>query len=172
VPVLLIRWEIPEFPLLKASGPDSRAARRFPATGSHVSHLLEIRRMKKFCVSLAVLALLGMSAAPAWAVPAFNNAFKDAFVKEGTPLAEKVAEAKCNVCHVGKDKKMKNEFGMVVAKYLKKGDFAGDSKKYDPKSDEGKKALADGLQKAVAEKSSSGKTFAERMQAGELPAAK
>lgn len=126
--------------------------------------------MKKFCVSLACLALLGMTAAPAWAVPAFNEAFKKAYVKDGSPLAEKVAEVKCNVCHVGKDKKEKNEYGMAVAKYLKKGDFAGDSKKYDPKSDEGQKALADGLQKAAAEKSSSGKSFGELLQAGELPA--
>jgi len=50
------------------------------------------------------------------------------YVKDGTPLAE----AKCNGCHgknaQGKDdKKVRNEFGKAVAKYLKKGDFTTQS---------------------------------------------
>jgi hypothetical protein len=128
-----------------------------------------MRRMKKFCVSLVCLAVLAFGAAPAWAVPAFNEAFKKAYLKDGTPLAEKVAEVKCNVCHKGKEKKDKNEFGVAVGKYLKKGDFAGDDKKYDPKSDEGQKVLAEGLEKALKEKSSKGKTYGELIQANELP---
>jgi len=131
--------------------------------------------MKKFSISLVCLALISLVAAPAWAVPAFNEAFKAMYVKPGSPLADKVAEAKCNVCHgknaEGKDdKKVRNEYGKAVAKYLKKADFTGDDKKYDPKSDEGMKALNAGLEKAGAEKSSSGKTFAELLKAGELPA--
>jgi hypothetical protein len=128
--------------------------------------------MKKYCVLLACLALSGMVASRAWAVPAFNEAFKKAYLQDGTPLADKVAEVKCNVCHEGKNKKDKNEFGVAVGKYLKKADFTGDSKKYDPKSEEGQKALAEGLEKAAMEKSSNGKTYGELMKAGELPGTK
>lgn len=125
--------------------------------------------MKKFSVLLACLMFV-LAAVPAWAVPAFNEAFKKAYVKEGMPLEAKVAEVKCNVCHMGKEKKMKNEFGNAVGKYLKKADFTGEEKKYEPKSPEADKALADGLEKAAAEKSSNGKTFGELLKSGELPA--
>jgi hypothetical protein len=125
--------------------------------------------MKNLSVLLACL-VLAVSAAPLWAIPPFNDAFKAKYVKEGTPLAEKVGEVKCNVCHMGKEKKDKNEYGKTVGKFLKKADFTGDNKKYDPKSDEGQKVLSEGLDKAAAEKSSGGKTYGELIKAGELPA--
>jgi hypothetical protein len=125
--------------------------------------------MKKFSVSLLGMALLALFAAPAWAVPAFNEAFKKAYLKEGTPLAEKASVVKCNVCHKGKEKKDRNEFGMAVSKYLKKGDFAGDDKKFDPKSPEGQKALAEGLEAALKEKADNGKSFGDLLKENELP---
>lgn len=125
--------------------------------------------MKKFCIMLVCLAVLGTSAAPCWAIPPFNEAFKKNFVPAGAPIEAKVAEVKCNVCHIGKAKKDKNEYGKAVGKYLKKADFAGDDKKYDPKSDEGQKALKEGLEKANAEKSAGGKSFGDMIKAGELP---
>ena len=75
--------------------------------------------MKKLSISLVCLAVLSLAAAPAWAVPAFNDAFKAMYVKPGSPLADKVAEAKCNVCHgknaEGKDdKKVRNDYGKAV----------------------------------------------------------
>jgi hypothetical protein len=126
--------------------------------------------MKKFSLLLACLVLV-LSAAPAWAIPPFNDAFKKAYVKPGSPLEAKVMEVKCNVCHMGKEKKDKNEYGKAVSKFLKKADFTGDAKKYDNvKGDDAQKALAEGLKSAEAEKSSSGKTFGELLKAGELPA--
>ena len=126
--------------------------------------------MKKFSLLLACL-MLATSAATAWAIPPFSDAFKKAYVKDGSPLAEKVAEVKCNVCHMGKEKKDKNEYGKAVGKFLKKADFTGDAKKYDDvKGDAAQKALADGLKSAEAEKSSAGKTYGELIKAGELPA--
>jgi hypothetical protein len=125
--------------------------------------------MKKSCLMLFCLALVGTSAESAWAIPPFDLAFKKEYVAAGSPLAEKVAEVKCNVCHKGTMKKDRNEFGMAVSKYLKKADFAGDDKKFDPKSPEGAAKLKEGLEKATAEKSSSGKTFGELLKAGELP---
>ena len=126
--------------------------------------------MKKFSLLLVCL-MLALSAAPAWAIPPFNDAFKKAYVKAGSPLDAKVMEVKCNVCHMGKEKKDKNEYGKAVGKFLKKADFTGDAKKYpDVKGDDAQKALAEGLKNAEAEKSSSGKTFGELIKAGELPA--
>ena len=126
--------------------------------------------MKRSFLLLVCVALFAMSAAQAWAIPPFNEAFKKMYVQDGTPLAEKVAEVKCNVCHEGKVKKDKNAYGVAVGKYLKKADFAGDDKKFDPKSPEGVKALNEGLEKAAAEKApTGGKSYGELIKAGELP---
>jgi hypothetical protein len=126
--------------------------------------------MKKFSLLLACLVLV-LSAAPAWAIVPFSDAFKKAYVKPGSPLEAKVMEVKCNVCHMGKEKKDRNEYGKAVSKFLKKADFSGETKKYDNvKGDDAQKALAEGLKSAEAEKSSSGKTFGELLKAGELPA--
>lgn len=125
--------------------------------------------MKKFCLLLACVVLV-VSAAPAWAIIPFSDAFKKAYVKEGSPLADKVAEAKCHICHIGKGKKLRNEYGNAVGKFLKKADFTGDDKKFaSVKDEDAQKALAAGLAKAEAEKSASGKTFGELIKAGELP---
>jgi hypothetical protein len=91
-------------------------------------------------------------------------------VKKGDPLDAKVTEVKCNVCHVGTDKKEHNEYGKAVSKYLQKADFIGAAKKFDKvASPETQKAIADGLEKAGAEKAGNGKTFAEIIKLGELP---
>ena len=126
--------------------------------------------MKK--VSLLLVCLMFVcSAGPAWAIPPFSEAFKKAYVKPGEPLEAKVAEVKCNVCHMGKEKKDKNEYGKAVGKFLKKADFTGDAKKFENVKDEpAQKAMAEGLKSAEAEKSSGGKTFGELIKAGELPA--
>ena len=127
--------------------------------------------MKKYCRSLLCLAVIAMCSASAWAIPPFDAAFKKMYVKEGDALDAKVKETKCNVCHMGKEKKDKNEYGKTVGKYLKKADFTGDAKKFDDvKSDEAQKAIATGLKSAEGEKSSGGKSFGELIKAGELPA--
>src|SRR4051794_7674292 len=118
---------------------------------------------------------LALVANPAFAIKPFSDGFNDLYVKPGSPLKPKVDEVKCNLCH-GKDadgkdsKKVRNEFGKAVARHLKKDDFVGAAKRLDPMSPEGKKAIAEGLEKAAAEKSSSGKSFADLIKAGELPA--
>lgn len=128
--------------------------------------------MKKYFVSLLGLAAMAMLAAPAEAIPPFNESFKKMYVKEGEPLAEKVALEKCNVCHFGKEKKDKNDYGKAVGKFLKKADFTGDAKKFDKPTDpEAQKALSEGLEKAGAEKGPGGKTYAEILKSGELPGA-
>lgn len=124
--------------------------------------------MRHLSVYLACLSVAWV-AVPVFAIKPFNDAFIKEYVKEGTPLADKVAAAKCNLCHEGKGKKMRNEFGKAVSKHLKKTDF-GAGKKFDPKTEAVHKAIVDGLNKALAEKSADGKPFGDRVKAGELPA--
>jgi hypothetical protein len=129
--------------------------------------------MKKFCLSMLFMAIASMSTVPVWAIPPFGEAFGKKYVEGNGNAAfvDAVKGAKCNVCHMGDKKKDKNAYGIAVAKHLKKADFTGDSKKFDPKSEEGAKALAEGLDKAAAEKSSGGQTFGELIKAGKLPGA-
>ena len=124
--------------------------------------------MKKFCLSMLCLAILGLATVPAWAIPPFAEAFKKQYTEKGnSAFDEAVKGAKCNVCHMGEKKKDKNEYGKAVGKFLKKADFG--EGKTDPKSDDGKKAIAEGLTKAEAEKSAAGHTFGEVIKSGKLP---
>jgi hypothetical protein len=120
--------------------------------------------MKKVCVCL-VLALvgLGFSFQSASALPPFN---KEWVSKYNTPEKAAYSEAKCNVCHAGESKKMKNDYGKAVGKFLTKAKYN------EIKEDEAaaKKYIAEGLAKAEAEKAASGKTYGELLKAGELPA--
>ena len=80
--------------------------------------------MKRWCRGVGLVALgLGMVAVnggEAFARKQYDEAFKAAYVKEGTPLAAAVAEAKCNVCHVGKSKKDRNVYGQAIGGKLEK----------------------------------------------------
>ena len=127
--------------------------------------------MKKFCLSMLFMAIVSLSTMPAWAIPPFAEAFKKKYVEGNKDQAfvDAVGAAKCNVCHMGEKKKDKNEYGKAVGMHLKKADFTGDAKKFDPKSEEGAKAIAEGLTKTEAEKSAAGKTFGEIIKSGKLP---
>ena len=120
--------------------------------------------MKKVCVCL-VLSLIGVafSLQSASALPPFNKEWVAKY-NAGEKNAA-YAEAKCNVCHAGESKKMKNEYGKAVGKYLTKAKYN------EIKEDEAaaKKYILEGLAKAEAEKSASGKTYGELLKAGELP---
>lgn len=105
---------------------------------------------------LLALALSFGCVASAQAIPPFRKAFTDLYAKPGTPLEAKVKEAKCNVCHIGMAAKVRNDFGKAVGLHLKKTDRIP-------------KAIADGLAKALEERSPSGKTFKEIMEGGSLP---
>ena len=126
--------------------------------------------MKMLCRSLAFLTILASGPPSARAIIPFNQAFKDLYVQPNTPFAKQVEDAKCNLCHDGKNRKNRNDYGKAVQLYLKKADFVGAAAKFNPKTEAGKKALADGLEKAGAEKSSDGKKFDALIKAGELPA--
>jgi hypothetical protein len=129
---------------------------------------LEILGMKKVCVALLLgLVALGWSFDSASALPPFNKEWMAKY-KDGSSNAkfvEAIDTAKCNVCHEGTSKKMKNEYGKAVGKYLTKAKYN------EIKEDEAaaKKYILEGLVKAEAEKGGNGKSYGDMLKAGELP---
>jgi cytochrome c2 len=109
--------------------------------------------------ALALVLAAGPAAGPAFAIKQFADEFKAVYVKEGTPLAAAVETAKCNVCHVGKNKKDRNAYGEELAKLL------------DKKTDKEDKAKIKQALEAVAKLPSkeAGKTFGDLIAAGQLP---
>jgi cytochrome c2 len=101
----------------------------------------------------------GPAAGPAFAIKQFADEFKEVYVKDGSPLATAVEAAKCNVCHVGKNKKDRNAYGEELAKLL------------DKKTDKEDKAKIKQALEAVAKLPSkeAGKTFGDLIAAGQLP---
>lgn len=80
-------------------------------------------------------------------------------------LVAAAKEAKCSVCHYGTDKKNRNDYGKALSKHLNEklyNQLKGDPKALDRKIQEAFKAVA-------KEKSASGKTFGELLEAGRLP---
>jgi len=119
--------------------------------------------MKKVCACVLVVVALGWSLESASALPPFNKEW----VARYNPGDKNAAfvEAKCNVCHAGESKKMKNEYGKAVGKFLSKAKYN------EIKEDEAaaKKYISEGLQKAEAEKAAAGKSYGELIKAGKLP---
>jgi len=121
--------------------------------------------MSRSCRHASVLVLAfaivaGLAPAPAFAVKQFQDEFKAVYVKEGTPLAAAVETAKCNVCHVGKDKHNRNAYGEALDQRLDKKTDKDDKEKIRKALEEVAK-----LPSAVA-----GKTFGDLLADGKLPA--
>jgi hypothetical protein len=108
---------------------------------------------------LVMAVSFGPAACPAFAIKQFADEFKEVYVKDGSPLATAVEAAKCNVCHVGKNKKDRNAYGEELAKLL------------DKKTDKEDKAKIKQALEAVAKLPSkeAGKTFGDLIAAGQLP---
>lgn len=112
-------------------------------------------------VGLAMVAGLGLTVSAfqfgsgeAQARPNYNKAFQAKY----PGLKALYDEAKCNVCHAGMSKKMRNEYGMAF------GGALGAKEVKDAA------AVDAALTKAEGEKSTSGKTFGELIKEGKLPA--
>jgi hypothetical protein len=120
--------------------------------------------MKKVCVcGVMMLVAVVWSLQPASALPPFN---KEWVAKYNPGESNAVfTEAKCNVCHAGESKKMKNEYGKAVGKYLTKAKYN------EVKEDEtaAKKYIQEGLQKVEGDKAAGGKSYGELLKAGKLP---
>lgn len=124
--------------------------------------------MKRLVLVLAVFGFAACNAGPAFAIKEFSDQWTKTYVdssdNEGFKAA--VKEAKCNVCHQGKDKKTRNPYGVEVGKLLK-------AKELKPRfATEGDKVKAEieAAYKKIAEiKGPDGATYGERIKAGKLP---
>ena len=127
--------------------------------------------MKKFCLSVLcgfVAATSWVGHQPAYAVEAFKKQFEAKYVKKDPAtdsekaFAAAVTTAKCNVCHVGKTKKVRNEYGKALSTLVTKKDAKNLEK------------IQDALAKAADMKSNpsdpSSPTFGELFEKGQLPA--
>ncbi len=122
---------------------------------------------------LIVFGCLMMFASPAMAISEFGKQWKEKFlggeeVDEDFKRAGR--KAGCYVCHVkGEDKKkVRNEYGTAVMKFLKAKDFPKDYVKANP--EEAKKKILEGFKKAGELESKDGKKFGEKIKNNELPA--
>ena len=122
---------------------------------------------------LAILFACLMLASPAMAISEFGKQWKNEFlggedVDEDFKRAGR--KAGCYVCHVkGEDKKkVRNEYGNAIHKFLKAEDFSKEYVKANP--EEAKKKILEGFKKAGEAKSKDGKSFTDKIKNNELPA--
>jgi hypothetical protein len=122
--------------------------------------------MKKVCVCLVMaLVAMGFSMQSASALPPFNKEWVAKYNADGKNAAYN--DAKCNVCHAGESKKMKNEYGKAIGKFLTKA-------KYNEIKDDSaaaQKYILEGFEKTAAEKNAAGTTYGDLLKAGKLPGA-
>ncbi len=126
--------------------------------------------MKNVCI----MALCGLVAGTvlakvqmAYGVDAFKKEFESMYVsKEPATDAEKslvaaVQKAKCNVCHVGKTKKVRNEYGKALSSLVTKKDAKNTEK------------IHEALEKVAGMKSKpaddNSPTFGDLIKQGKLP---
>jgi len=104
---------------------------------------------------------------PAYGVDAFKKEFEAKYVKKDATdgpekeLAVAVTKAKCNVCHVGTNKKTRNDYGKALSTLLKKTDAKNTEK------------IQKVLDQVAGEKSITGDdsspTFGDLIKQGKLP---
>lgn len=109
------------------------------------------------------------SAEPAHAMVQFKNAFAAKYVKadsgdaQDQAFAAEVEKVKCNVCHTGNSKKMRNAYGAAIDQFIEKTDK-------DPAK------IAEALNKAADVKSDpndpNSLTFGQLLEQGKLPGSK
>ncbi len=125
---------------------------------------------------LALSVLFGKLPA-ALAIPAFFKEFQEKYVKadatdeQDAAFAELVTKkVKCNVCHMGNSKKMRNAYGTQLSELLKKDNFKAPRLKAEP--DACKAEINEAFDKVAAMKSGGddSPTFGELIAEGKLPA--
>jgi hypothetical protein len=127
--------------------------------------------MKNLCLLTLCGFLVGAltsSVEPVFGIDAFKKEFVAKYVKkdpttdEEKAFAAAVTKANCNVCHVGKTKKVRNEYGKALDELLDKKADMKDTKK-----------IQDALDKVGAMKSDpkndASPTFGELFSQGKLP---
>lgn len=117
--------------------------------------------MRKFS-ALALVAFCGalglslcVSAPEAQARPLYLKEFAGKYEK----LADQAKEMKCGVCHPGKNKKMRNDYGKAISAALGK----------DKKNVKDKEEIHKAFDAAAKAKNAKGETFGSLIEAGKLP---
>ena len=113
--------------------------------------------------------LLSWSGSAAKADPRFRKQFEELYVKKDSAepseqaFAAKVKKAKCNLCHVGRNRKMRNAYGAELSKLL-------DRKKDAKNVEKIRKAMATVAEIKANPDDENSPTFGELIAQGELPA--
>jgi len=122
-----------------------------------------IRDFRYSCLAVVGVALAaGGLTREAFAIKQFADEFKAMYVKEGTPLAAAVDEAKCNVCHLPASKKERNAYGHALAERLDKKEDAKNVEKI-------KKALEEVAALSSDPSKPDAPTFGKLIDEGKLP---
>lgn len=113
--------------------------------------------MQKLSLRLGMLAVIAMIVS----MTASNRAdarpqYLKAFAGKYSKLAAQAKKAKCGVCHFGKSKKNRNDYGKALGKHTGKN-----------QKDAAKLGAA--LDAAAKEKNAKGVTFGSLIEAGKLP---
>ena len=124
--------------------------------------------MKRFAM-LVVVCLLALvfnvlTSQQVSARPEYKGRLEEATKK--SKAADAIKEQKCNVCHYGKSKKNRNDFGKAVNKGITEENYKelkGDEEKLE-------KCIDAAISGALKEKGADGKTFGDLIEAGQLPA--
>jgi len=119
-------------------------------------------------ITLVALIFIGFSVPKADALPAFSKAWQAKYVKtnKNKKFAAVAKKAKCNVCHFGRSKKNRNDYGRALSK-------AGLTKKVHKKLKKDKpklsKIILTAFEKVAKTKNAEKKTFGSLIKAGMLP---
>jgi hypothetical protein len=97
----------------------------------------------------------GLSATPASARKEYFDEFKEKYGSDDAEYGKLIEDTKCFICHVGKSKKNRNEYGMALSKVIKK--------------EKDKAKISAALGKIESEKSADGTTFGELIKEHKLP---
>ena len=119
-----------------------------------------------FVACTVALALNMLVTRTASARPEYKTQLDE--LTKNSKFADALKEHKCNVCHYGKSKKNRNDFGKALNKTMSEDVFK--KLKAEDNKEKMTKKIDEALKAAMKEKSPSGKTFGELMDAGELPA--
>ena len=128
--------------------------------------------MKKFVACLIVAGVTFSYIGVASAVAPFHKQFAKTYVEDkkdsvNKDFAEAVTKAKCNICHYGKSKKNRNDYGKALDELLDKDDFKASAIKADPDGSE--KKIVDAFEKVAKMKNADGVTFGSLIEDGKLP---
>jgi hypothetical protein len=82
------------------------------------------RHLRTVSMALLVGIATALAAQPAAAIIQFRNEFRDKYVNEDSTdpadvaFAELVKEARCDLCHAGRDKEVRNRYGEALSVLL------------------------------------------------------